>query len=315
MSDPVELSFVRTVKSRELLPEGVRVIAAVSGGSDSMALLHLLSSFGDHMGWDLSVLHIDHGMRPESSEEAEVVRRIAAENGLPFRLRKLSPPETGSVEDAFSRARQAIYEEEAGTEGLVAVGHTASDRAETVVMRLLEGSGPRGLSGMGFVGVGPVRRPLLGLTRGTLRDYLQRRGVDWLEDRSNLDTSLLRNKVRLELMPVLEEASPGCTERISSTAELLGSWRDYMDRELNALLPEREAGSDVRIVSRHAYREAHRALRLMVLWHLSGRPRKGLLEMEKTDRWLMSGKSGSHLLPGGESVVADGEELRFESPS
>lgn len=289
------------------------MIAAVSGGSDSMALLHLLSAFGEHMDWDLSVLHIDHRMREESAAEADAVRRAAAGMALPFMLRELSPPGSGSVEDAFSRARQAIYEEEAGEDGLMAVGHTASDRAETVLMRLLEGSGPRGLSGMGYVGIGPVRRPLLDLTRGTLRDYLRRREVSWLEDRSNLDTSLLRNKVRLELMPVLEEASPGCTGRISSTAELIGLWRDYMDRELRKLLGKQQDDAGAHIISRSAYREAHRALRLMALWHLSERPRKGLLEMEKTDRWLMSGKSGSHLLPGGGSVVADGEELRFES--
>jgi tRNA(Ile)-lysidine synthase len=302
----LERRFIGTVRDTGVLPEGASVTAAVSGGSDSMAMLHMLEAFRGHMGWDLSVLHIHHGVREAAADDAEMVEASARLLGLPFTLRRIAPPKGGSLEDGLSRLRHGIYAEEAGEGGLVAVAHTATDRAETLLMRLLEGAGPRGLGGMSYRGVGPVRRPMLRMQRHELRDYLSRRGLSWAEDETNTDPAILRNRVRSRVLPALEAVSPGAALRVAASAELLSGWRDAMDALTSDALARIAAGD---AVSREGYAGLHRQLRLSVLWELCGRPRSGRGELEKTDRWIMSGGTGSHRMPGGRLLRAGVERL------
>lgn len=302
----LERRFISTVRETGVLPEGASVTAAVSGGSDSMAMLHMLDSFREHMGWSLSVLHVHHGVREAADRDAEMVGATAKLLGIPFRLRRLTPPEGGSLEDGLSRMRQDVYDEEAGESGLIAVGHTATDRAETLLMRLLEGAGPRGLGGMSYRGVGPVRRPMLRMQRHELREYLCHRGLRWAEDETNSDPSILRNRIRGEVLPVLESVSPGAALRVAASAELLSGWRDAMEKLTVGALEGIAAEEGV---SREGYAGLHRQLRLSVLWELCGRPRSGRGELEKTDRWIMSEGTGSHRMPGGKLLRAGGESL------
>jgi len=302
----LERRFIKTVRDTGILPPGSRVAAAVSGGSDSLAMLRMLCAFRSHMDWDLYVLHIHHGVREQSESEAERVRATARLLDLPFVLRSLDPPGRGSLEAGLSRMRQEVYEAEGREGSLVAVGHTATDRAETLLMRMLEGAGLRGLGGMSFWGVGPVRRPMLRMERGELQEYLRAQSIGWVRDQSNRDTAILRNALRHRVFPVLEEISPGAAGRMAASAELLSGWRDFARRATSeAVEGLRTAGG----LDRRGYQELPRQLRLSVLWAICGRPRKGREELEKTDRWLMDGGTGSHAMPGGAVLEAETETL------
>ena len=169
-------------------------------------------------------------------------------------------------------------------------------------LRLAEGSGPRGLGGMSRIGIGPVRRPVLDLSREELREFLDSNGFDWLEDPTNRDPRIARNRIRHELLPVFERIFPGVQARIARASALLTTWRDFMDSEIDGTLEELTRGSSDRarlVLDRNSYREQPEALRLAVLWHMCGRPRFGGEELEKTDRWLLTEGCGEHAMPGG----------------
>ena len=312
-----ERTFIETIRHESVLPEGASVWAAVSGGADSVAMLLLLQRFSAHMKWNLSVLHIDHQMRDTSRNDAGFTRDLAKGLQIPFRCVLLEPPVGSSAEGAWSAARQQIYESvssEREPAAFVSVGHTASDRAETLLMRLMEGAGLRGLGGMDYVGRGPVRRPLLDLTRRDIREYLSSVGQKWMDDPTNADDSILRNRVRHDIIPTLEAVFHNSEQRLARAAAGLSDWRDIVFQVVeSALMTISEVSSSGTIVNRERYRALPRGLRLGVLWELSGRPRKGRLELEKTDRWLLSGACGCHSLPGGPVMtVTQGEfEINF----
>lgn len=306
----VERRFIETIRRRELLPENSRVAAAVSGGSDSVALFSLLVSFSSHMHWSLEVIHVDHGAREESGADAEFVRSLARGAGVPFHLHEIAPVKTGSLEDHFSRERQRIYASLGRSGALVPTGHTADDRAETLIMRLLEGAGLRGLGGMDYFGRGPVRRPLLDLTRTELRDYLGGLGQSWVEDPTNREADFLRNRVRRVVMPALESVSPGSAVSLARASGNLAQWRDLVDDAVADSLDELVHGGTF---PRDKYASFPEAVRLAVLWTLAGKPRGGRLEIEKTDRWILSGKDGFHILPGGARITMKGDVGNIES--
>ena len=302
----IENTFIESVKLRSLLPCGSEILAAVSGGSDSVALLQLLNRFANYMNWELTVLHIDHRARPESREDAVFVKNLAEKLCLHCSIEEISPHGSGSVEGYFSAERNRIYSEYSSGNRLVVTGHTASDRAETLIMRLLEGSGLRGLGGMDYLGRGPVRRPLLDFSRSELRDYLETIGQNWVEDPTNQEDSFLRNRIRHSIIPVLESISPGSTYAIARSSANLSQWRDVtagiIDESLDKLLDGDTFQTD-------KYLNLPKAVRLGILWAVSGRPRGGKLEIEKTDRWILSKKEGFHILPGGTKITAEGGRI------
>jgi tRNA(Ile)-lysidine synthase len=308
----VEKTFIETVRTRELLPKGSSVAAAVSGGADSVALLELLLRFRNHMRWSISILHVDHGARPESGSEADFVNNLAMESDIEFQLFSISPPESGSLEDHFSRERQRIYWELGDAGCIVATGHNADDRAETILMRLFEGAGLRGLGGMDYFGTGPVRRPLLDIGRGDLREYLRSVGREWVEDPSNEDTAYLRNRIRKQVIPVLESVHPGIRGALCRSSANLSQWRDVIDELICRSIDDIMSGGTFQ---RKLYSSRPRGLRLAILWDIAGRPRGGRIELEKTDRWIVSGKDGFHILPGGSKLVLEGERGRIEKES
>ena len=306
MGSDLERRFISSVRRRELLPKGSNITVAVSGGADSVAMLLLMDRFANHMDWTLSVLHIDHHARPGSCSDTDFVRGLAGNLGLPFLLKDVHPAGSGSTEGEFSAARALIYEETGSDGSLVAVGHTADDRAETLLIRLLESSGLRGLGGMGFTGEGPVRRPVLDLTREDLREWLRERGQEWVEDPTNDSDVHLRNRIRMTVLPALEEVLPGGVMGLAGAAENLSMWRDAADWLMERTLAESFHGNGC---SLEEYHGLPRAVRLGVLWSLCGRPRGGRTELEKADRWLIRGNTGSHPLAGGFQVISSRESL------
>ncbi len=207
------------------------MVIGVSGGPDSLYLLDVLH----HQGYPLVVAHLDHQLRPESAEEAEAVRQAAEVRGLPFRLRRCNVADYAagqgiSLEEAARTQRYQFLFQEARTCGAcaVAVGHTADDQVETVLMHLLRGAGLDGLCGMPCWSLPnpwsaeiPLVRPLLGVWREEILVYLAERGLHPNLDASNLDRRFYRNRLRHDLLPYLETFNPGVKAHLWQTAEAL----------------------------------------------------------------------------------------------
>jgi tRNA(Ile)-lysidine synthase len=197
-----------TLRRHEMLRGGDVVLAAVSGGADSVALLDSLRALAPEIGVALGAVHVNHGLRPESAADAAFVTDLCRAWAIPLRVESVEvvqgPSGWEGVEAAARRARYAAYRRAATALGAtrVATGHTADDQAETVVMRLLDGAGPRGLGG-----IAPVRgryvRPLLDTRRAVVTAHLSARGIAWVEDATNRDLRFVRNRVRAEVLPFL----------------------------------------------------------------------------------------------------------------
>lgn len=199
-----------TIKRYHMLPSGSRAGVAVSGGADSVFLLRALSELAVREGWQLEALHLNHKLRGEESDgDARFVAELAASLGLPCHIAcEDVRARGGNLEQAARMARREFFagvQRERGLER-VATGHTLDDQAETVLFRALRGAGLTGLQGIQPVTRDGVVRPLLGVERAQLREWLRERGFEWREDSTNLDTSLARNRLRLELLPGLEAA-------------------------------------------------------------------------------------------------------------
>jgi len=228
------------------IPDGAAIVLAISGGPDSTALLHGAVQLTPDRGWRLRVAHLDHGLRPTSGDEATAVAAAAMSLGLPAEVRRtdvaaLAAAEHRSLEDAGRQARYRFLEEVAAgfaPDALVATAHTADDAAETILLRLARGSGLRGLRGIP-PRRGRVIRPLLHVRRATLRNALDAAGIAYLIDPSNADTAHARNRVRAELLPVLEHLNPAVVESLTRFGELAAADDDLLELLAGAELAAR----------------------------------------------------------------------------
>ena len=186
-------------------------------------------------GWRLSVAHVDHGLRQGSADEAALVDALASARGLAFRALAVEVEPGGSLQDRARTARHAALRAEAARVGasMIALGHTADDQAETVLMRALAGASPAGLPAMAERERG-LARPLLRVWREATIAYCAALGIVPVEDPSNADPRFLRSRVRHELIPALEAVFPGARRRLVVLAE-------RQRRMLGAVQSERRA--------------------------------------------------------------------------
>jgi len=214
--DPLVQKVEATVRRHNLLPRGKTLAIAVSGGPDSVVLLAALAEIAPRWGCRLAVLHVNHGLRGrESGEDAHFVRRLAARYEFAYHAAKLDLGKTLKSRQIVSEGllREKRYEaiERLAHEGgaaVVALGHHRDDLAETILMHLLRGSGPAGLGGFrpkSHRGDVIYIRPLYDCTRTEVLEFCERRGLRWREDRTNRDKRWLRNRIRHELLPMLEK--------------------------------------------------------------------------------------------------------------
>jgi tRNA(Ile)-lysidine synthase len=237
---PAELRLVADRAAKALSAAGVPaagagVAVAVSGGADSLALLHALRALAGPRGWRLAVVTVDHGLRPGSAADAAFVADHAKALGLPALVRTLGPADLAPHRQAGPEgaARAARYgalwpaADELGCAWL-ATGHTLDDQAETVLLQLLRGAGPDGLAGMA-VRSGRLLRPLLRARRAETRACCAAIGLAWREDPTNAGDGPLRNRVRQQLLPLLEELRPGATQALARTAALAADERAWLD--------------------------------------------------------------------------------------
>lgn len=231
------------------------VLAAVSGGGDSQAMLSVLARLAPQLGFSLSAHGVDHGLRTAAAAELDLAEALATKLGVPFARTRLALRRGSNLQARAREARYAALREAAAPSGaLIATAHHADDRAETVLMRLLRGAGPRGLAVLA-PRAHDVIRPLLRAEKRDVLLHLQRHCLDFAEDPSNEDAAFLRVRVRHEAMPLLRHLSPQIVRHLNALADALSE----------AGLPdlgELSAPESVASLNRAQIREVLRANRL-----------------------------------------------------
>jgi tRNA(Ile)-lysidine synthase len=217
--------ILRTVAAHGLFRAGDRVIVAVSGGPDSMALLHALWELAPRLGLHLEVAGVDHGLRATAAAELDLVATRARALDLPFHRLSVDVAgerrrARGSIQEVARRVRLRALAELAARRGAqrVALGHQADDQAETLLLRIVRGTGVAGLRGIPYWRQ-PFVRPLLDVRRAEILRYLRRRSIPFAEDPSNADARFTRARVRHHLLPVLAEENPRIVEGLLALAE------------------------------------------------------------------------------------------------
>jgi tRNA(Ile)-lysidine synthase len=245
-------SFAKKVKSAiiELIAPGDKVLVAVSGGADSLALLYLLEQFSKELGYELFVAHLNHLVRgKESDEDASFVEKEANKLSLPVFIDKIDVKKSGLKSSFQESARILRYQflEDVLTSikgNKIALGHTADDRIETVLMNFLRGTGLRGLAGIPEAR-GHVVRPILSCTRSEIEGFLDGQNLIYRTDSSNNETKYLRNKIRHEVIPFLKTFNPDISGNLLGLAEIAREeeqWMSEKTRELYSQLVTPENG-------------------------------------------------------------------------
>jgi tRNA(Ile)-lysidine synthase len=229
-----------TIDRYGMFRPGLSLGVAVSGGADSVCLLHVLLLLAPRWGLRLHVLHLNHNLRAEESrEDAEFVSRLAAELALPATVGQADlAGSTGNLEQAGRHARLAFFRQTiaAGTVDRVALGHTRSDQAETVLFRFLRGAGTAGLAGIRPATSDGLIRPLLEIDRADVEQFLRDRSIAWREDSSNASPRFTRNQIRHGLMPLLvRDYNPAIAAALSHTAAWAQAEEAYWEQELDRL--------------------------------------------------------------------------------
>ncbi len=236
-----------------LLRPGMRLVVGVSGGADSVALLTALHSRAAQLGLILHVAHLHHGLRgAEADADLEFVRELAERLGLPFHCKRvdiaaeaarLPGKAAETIEEAARRLRYQWFRDlmASGAIDAVATAHTLDDQAETVIAKVLRGAWTEGIAGIHPVvefGEGQVIRPLLRTRRAEVEAYLEALGQEWREDSSNRHLTFTRNRIRHELLPLLEEWNPKLKEHLAQMAELARDEESWWQAEVARVVPE-----------------------------------------------------------------------------
>jgi tRNA(Ile)-lysidine synthase len=229
----------RTLTENQLLRPGDRVLCALSGGPDSTALLHVLKGLAPELGFALEAATVDHGLRPAGADEARSARELADSLGVPCAILSLGLAPGAGAQARARDARYAALRDRAREVGAaaIAVGHTLDDQAETVVLRLLRGSGVRGLAGVLPRREDGVIRPLLDARRAEVLDYLAHHRLEApVRDPSNEDLGFQRVRVRHAILPALVAESPELPRTLAALADEARAIRDFVGGLASALV-------------------------------------------------------------------------------
>jgi tRNA(Ile)-lysidine synthase len=219
------------ISLHRIFEPGERVVVAVSGGPDSLALLSILRELLPVLPLHLSVAHFDHGWRAESARDAEFVRGVAAGWGFETRTARAAT-HTPHTENAARIGRyQFLRETAAATQSTaIALGHTQDDQVETLLLHLLRGSGSRGLGAMRRRD-GDLARPLLDVSRQEIEAYLTRLHLTPLRDPSNIDPRFARNRLRQDVLPAIDAFDPASRQLLARAADILSEEDRYLDEQ------------------------------------------------------------------------------------
>ena len=276
MSDCFVQRVYRFILEHHMVQPEETVLAGVSGGVDSLALFHCLYALRHQLNCSIHVAHLDHGIRPDSAADAEFVREQSHQLDLPISIERIDVPQLMrhhklSAETAARNARYHFYEHVSERIGAtkIALGHHRDDQAETVLMHLLRGAGSIGLKGILPVRDGKFIRPLLNFSRREIEGFITELGLQPRKDSTNRESNCLRNRIRLELIPMLEQSyNPNLKNTLNHTAELLRVESDYLEgiaREAFEACREKSNLTDVVVLNRHAFLQNHLAVRQRIL--------------------------------------------------
>ncbi|MEB3340043.1 tRNA lysidine(34) synthetase TilS [Okeania sp.] len=239
---PLHDQLHQTLRQRKLLPKNQRILIAVSGGQDSLCLTKLLLDLQSKWNWYLAIAHCDHKWRPDSEANANYVKKLAINWQLPFYLETAN-----KIYKSEAEARKWRYQtlNKIALESnflYIVTGHTASDRAETLLYNLIRGSGTDGLQALTWQrplteSFSPLLvRPLLEISRTQTGNFCQEQKIRIWEDSTNQDLHYARNRIRLELFPILRQFNPQAELALAQTAEILSAEVEYFDNETEKLL-------------------------------------------------------------------------------
>jgi tRNA(Ile)-lysidine synthase len=321
-----------TIRQHHMLAGGETVVLAVSGGPDSTALLHGIAAVGPDVHLTLHVAHLDHRLRPDAGGDAAFVAAASRALGLRHHHDSVDPrilaaQEGLSLEDAARRVRYEFLMRVARDIGatVVGTGHTLDDQAETVLIRLLRGSGLDGLTG-----IPPVRRsgeiriirPLIETTRADVESYLRAIGAEWREDSTNRDLAILRNRIRLVLLPALGGYNPDVRRTLARVAGLLRDEAEAMETLAAPSIGEALSGDAPMVhVALEPFARLPAALQRRALREAVRRVRGNLravrfVHIEGARQIVLGGHAGSWLpLPGGIRITrrSGGAEVAMQS--
>ncbi|MGC9194757.1 MAG: tRNA lysidine(34) synthetase TilS [Syntrophobacteraceae bacterium] len=327
-----QLAFQFIEKNR-LIRQGDHILAAVSGGPDSVCLLSVLIDLKDALGLSrLTVAHFDHRLRgAESDQDLEFVRSLAHCAGLDFVFDRadvsaFARKEKLSIEMAARERRRSFFFKTAAELGAdkIALGHTADDQAEEVLLRILRGTGPTGIQAMSAATGERIIRPLLFATRASILKYLGENGREFRNDSSNFVASCQRNFLRLKVFPLLREAfNPQIALTITRCAELAREeeswWKPQIEKLWDELCLEQSSGGCALDLERLAGLHPallRRVLRFsisMVKGNLSG---VGLVHLQSLMGLVLSGKRGKSVeIPGEIQATVLGAKILISSPA
>ncbi len=313
----------RLISQHDMIEPDETVLVAVSGGADSLALLYGLHALHTQLNCRFHVVHLNHCLRPDAAAAADFVQQHASHLDVPCTVRRADVPRLVkkwklSVEAAGRKARYQFYETVCTEVGAtkVALGHHHDDTAETVLMNLIRGSGATGLKGIPPVRDLKIIRPLVGVTRQQIEAYLVSIGVTPQHDATNTDRRYLRNRIRHELIPLLENNyNPNIRTRLSRTADVLGAESEYLDTIARAGVEAcrisdtgKTAGPNSVILHRTKFRAYHVAVQRRML-------RQSVAEMlgDMNDLYFMHYEAMLNLIEGNapNATLALPKSLRF----
>jgi len=325
-------SVEHRILEQQLIEPGDGVVVAVSGGPDSVALLHVLFMLSGQHGWKLCVAHVNHRFRgAESDAEANYVAELAAKWGLPCHIGDIDVPayieETSMNSQVAAREkRYGFLHQVAAEQGAqrIAFAHHADDQAETVMMRLLRGTGPSGLVGM------PERRrekkvelirPFLRIYKSELVQYCARQGIPYYQDSSNESRKYFRNQIRHDVLPMLKQYNEQLPESLNRLTELMRAEDDFMDKEAERVFQQIVCKqSDYYSLERPDFKELHvalqrRLIKLILNCLCMGLDRLEFVVIESIRELILDPQVSNQIFQANEQlyIVREYETVRFQS--
>ncbi len=301
-----------TLKSYHMLRDASEVSVALSGGADSVCLLHILWGLQDELNIKLSALHFNHKLRGEESERDEAfVRELCHYYSIPLTvgsadIRSEADRSGESIELAARNIRYSFFK--ANAKGLVATAHTASDNLETVIYNITRGSGTRGVSGIPAIRDIYIR-PLIDCTRAEVEEYIEKNGLSYVTDSSNLTDEYSRNFIRHNIIPKLKELNPAVEHTVAASREGIredADFIDFMAQKIYAIISKGET-LDAELLSEQHPAVAKRVLAMLYRENIGNAP--DAFHIKAMYEVLISG--GKQSLPGGFSAERDKNIFRI----
>lgn len=267
-------TLVRTLQQQSFIANSP-IVLAVSGGTDSLAMLHAFTQLQAKLGCELHVATLNHGLRTTAVEDVRFVQGIAQQWGIPCTAGYVDVPAlaqaTGKNMEAVAREARYTFLAQVARQvqaHYIATAHHANDQAETILMHILRGTGSAGLQGMAVQTPLPyapeltLLRPMLALTRTELEDYCQQHGLQPRADETNQDTTLLRNAIRLEILPQLAQINPQIHKSLSRLGDIVRVEHDFMEQQYQRIVAPHITilGTRRILLPRTVFREIHPAL-------------------------------------------------------